>query len=345
MIKKLSKKMEALQKAYKANQSKKKRTIIPAEKSYKGIKIALWLGITLVFIVSVLAVVRQGTTVAKNKALGMQITKLKQQVKRDQTKKAHTDNEDVFARYFLQEYYDTDKSKVDYDKAVKPYLANGVEAPDINGAKGHKDIKELLLWDKANAGKGTQHLAYLVSYAYQGPEEEVNAGDPKDKKKTKKVTPAPVDGQELIRFDAQKKKGAYTVTSVPFTESVPDIKSDKAKKIANNLDGKAEVSANVKEKVNDWLDQTFLPRYIESTDPADVSYMMNKAELLGGSQKYDGIDKINVYQRKEKLIVKMTINVKDAQSEIKSKQDLTINLSQKGKKFHVTNLKHTLGKE
>ena len=337
--------MQPFKKAFKDNQDKQKKVVIPAERSYKGFKYALWIGVALVFVVALIAIFRQGTMVAKNKALGDQVTELQTQVKSYRDKKAHTDNEDVFARYFIQDYYDIDKDKDDYDKSLKPYLADGVETPDVNGAKGHKDIQELLLWDKANAGKNKQHLTYLVNYSYQGEDKEVNAGDKKDKKKTKKVTPDPVDGQELIRFDVKKDNGAYTVISEPYTESVPDIKSNKAKKATNNLDGKAEASANVKEKANDWLDKTFLPRYVESDDPADVSYMMNNAELLGGSQKYDGIDEINVYKQKEQIIVKTTINVKDAQSEVKSKQDLTLNLKQQGSKFHVTKLSHTLGKE
>ncbi|WP_345370649.1 conjugal transfer protein, partial [Lactiplantibacillus plajomi] len=117
------------------------------------------------------------------------------------------------------------------------------------------------------------------------------------------------------------------------------------KKATNNLDGKEQVSATIKENVQNWLDKTFLPKYIDSSDITDVQYIMKNPALLGGSQKYKDINEVDVYKDGNYLIAKVTVDVEDAKTQIDSTQEMTLELRKDGgNKFYVENLKHTLGK-
>ncbi|AUT20085.1 hypothetical protein SH83_15390 (plasmid) [Lactiplantibacillus plantarum] len=314
----------------KENQEKKKIPEIPAQHSYKAFRIMLWLVIVVVFVIALMAVIRQARTIARERALETQVQTMSSQVRKLKEESKQTGNIDVFGRYFVQAYYDTNQSGDDYKKSLSKYLASGVEAPTIDNAKGTKTPASVMMWSQDTQDKTTK-LAYLVNYNYAS----------KDKKDNKDKT----NGAEIIHFEVVNKNSKYSVVSVPYTQYVPNFKSTNAKKATNNLDGKEQVSATIKENVQNWLDKTFLPKYIDSSDITDVQYIMKNPALLGGSQKYKDINEVDVYKDGNYLIAKVTVDVEDAKTQIDSTQEMTLELRKDGgNKFYVENLKHTLGK-
>jgi len=314
----------------KENQEKKKIPEIPAQHSYKAFRIMLWLVIVVVFVIALMAVIRQARTIARERSLETQVQTMSSQVRKLKEESKQTGNIDVFGRYFVQAYYDTNQSGDDYKKSLSKYLASGVEAPTIDNAKGTKTPASVMMWSQDTQDKTTK-LAYLVNYNYA----------PKDKKDDKDKT----NGAEITHFEVVNKNSKYSVVSVPYTQYVPNFKSTNAKKATNNLDGKEQVSATIKENVQNWLDKTFLPKYIDSSDITDVQYIMKNPALLGGSQKYKDINEVDVYKDGNYLIAKVTVDVEDAKTQIDSTQEMTLELRKDGgNKFYVENLKHTLGK-
>lgn len=314
----------------KENQEKKKIPEVPAQKSYKVFKIALWVVIVVVFLIALMAVIRQAQTIARERALETQVQTMSSQVRKLKEESKQTGNIDVFGRYFVQAYYGTNQSGDDYKKSLSKYLASGVGTPTIDNAKGTKTPASVMLWSQDTQDKTTK-LAYLVNYNYAS----------KDKKDKKDKT----SGAEIIHFEVVNKNSKYSVVSVPYTQYVPNFKTTNAKKATNNLDGKEQVSATIKENVQDWLDKTFLPKYINSKDITDVQYIMKNPALLGGSQQYKDINEVDVYKDGNDLIAKVTADVEDTTTKIDSTQEMTLKLRKDGgNKFYVESLKHTLGK-
>lgn len=284
------------------------------------ISFGIWVFLLILLGSSVLFLVRFGSITQTNEVLTKKLSALEKKTEQLQLTNQQSDNLDVFGRYFIQSYYMTDVKQDVYQKTLEPYFSKGIEVPNVGDGKRKKQIKSIQLWAKEWDGT-TYHCTYLVHYSVD-------------------------DGSrsELIHFQVGEEDGAYGVVSYPYIEQVSEFKTTAIPKIAQQKPDKVDPANEETQKaIKQWLNETFFPRYMESTNLDDVSYMMTTPVLLGNLQLYDGIDQLQAYPVKSEWDVYVTIRVIDRVTNARSKQEYSLRLAKKEDKYVVEALSHTLG--
>lgn len=273
---------------------------------------------------SVVFLFRFGQLTSTNQLLIKKVAALETKTEQIQLNNQQSDNLDVFGRYFVQRYYNTSSAPEEYRKSLSPYFSKGIELPVTAERTPKKEVKSLQLWVKEWDGK-TYHCAYLVQYTF------------KNENKSQ-------SGSELFHFQVSEDNGAYGVVTYPYVEQVGEFTTTSVEKIRDPLEKTGEsVPEETLKSVSSWLNDTFFPRYFESTNLDDISYMMKTPVLLGNIQKYESIDTLRVYKDGDQWLVKATVYVSDRFTKVKSKQEYTLELRKEEKKYVVETLTHTLG--
>lgn len=311
------------------DQASRKVRRVPIERQRRSMKVGLWAIIIAVGLLVGVFLIRSAVTVQRTHQLTKENTAIKASLTSLKAANQRVSNVSVFGQQFIEAYYATNQDSNDYQEKVQKFLAQDLTPPDLGELTGTKNLKSVSVWSQKTSGKRTQ-LAYLVAYEY------INKDNQDDKH----------DGQELIRFTVQKVGDHYSVVSQPYTQGVPNLATSKAKKIANNANLTREATTK-QAAVQEWLAQTFLPRYINSNNVDDVKYMMKSPSQLGGVAQYDSIKDLKVYhdaKHKGQLQVKATVVTKDQTSGVKENIELSLRLANYGKgDYYVESLSHDLG--
>ncbi|MDN6146062.1 MAG: conjugal transfer protein [Pisciglobus halotolerans] len=286
----------------------------------------LWGFIIILLALSIFFVIQSFSRNAKQARLNQEVESLQGDIKELKANSNATDNMDVFGRYFVEQYYRTkDVDSDDYEEALKPYLAQEMEIPDVKDLSGDKVPTSVQLWEKTTNGDRFT-LAYLVNYNF-----EPMDGDSEN-------------GREIVYFDIAEDDQKYSVTSYPYTKALGKMTATGFDKETSKLEDEEETDTTSKGQVEDWLTDTFFPRYFESESLDDVRYMMKEPELLGNVQSFEDIESIKVYDENDGFIVKATVLVKDKQSNMESLQDYSLVLAKNSsQQFYVKDIKHSLG--
>lgn len=311
---------QGIEKKQKSTQEK-----VPTNRLQRVIPVLIW-GFLLVLLgSSVVFLFRFGQLTSTNKQLIQKVIALEKKTEQIQTNNQQSDNLDVFGRYFVQRYYNTTSKPEEYKKSLSGYFSKGIELPVVTEGTRKKEIKSLQLWAKEWDGE-TYHCAYLVQYSFSTSEKVQS-------------------GSELIHFQVKEDNGAYGVVTYPFVEQVGEFTTTTVDKIRDPLEKSGEsVPEETLKSVSSWLNDTFFPRYFESTNVDDISYMMKTPVLLGNIQKYESIEMIRVYKDgTDQWLVKTTITVSDRLTKVRSKQEYTLVLKKEENKYVVDSVAHTLG--
>lgn len=295
---------------------------LPSNTKYVVIRLVLWgiIGLTLSSMVWFL--LRFSALSLTNNRLERKVTAVETQLSQMEQGNRQTDNLDVFGRYFIQAYYNTKLEPKSYKEEVGKYFPTNMELPTYTAGTEVKKVRSIQLWQKA-----WEETAYACTYLvnYQLADESI--------------------GQELIHFYVAEKDGQYTVISYPYLEKVTEITTKNNQKINDSLSEKEQVKKEVRSEVHQWLSETFFPRFLESENLDDISYMMNNPYLMGNKQIFKEIKELKVYPTETKqLTAKVTIQVSDRQTSVTSLQEYTVVLKEEEtNKYFVESLTHTLG--
>jgi hypothetical protein len=311
--------LQGIEKKQKPTQEK-----VPNNLLQRVIPVLIWGFLLILLGSSIVFLFRFGQLTTTNKLLTQKVAALEEKTEQIQLNNQQSDNLDVFGRYFVQRYYNTSSKPEEYKKSLSGYFSKGIELPIITEGTRKKEIKSIQLWAKEWDGTA-YHCAYLVQYSFP------------DGEKTHL-------GSELIHFQVKENKGAYGVVTYPYVEQVGEFTTTSVEKIQDPLEKSGEsISEETMKSISTWLNDTFFPRYFESTNVDDISYMMKKPVLLGNIQKYESIETIRVYKDGSQWLVKTTVIVSDRLTRVKSKQEYSLLLKEEEKKYVVEKMTHTLG--
>lgn len=314
----------------KPKKQEKQRNTLPKNTKKKLIGRALWTVIALTFLLALFFIIQSGVANVKQRRLADELALMKEELAQLQNTNNVTDNLDVFGRYFVETYYKTANiEEKEYTERLQPYFASGIDLPNVKNLTGDKTLTSIQLWEK-KASTDTVSMEYLVSYTYKERGEDDNAGT----------------GKEIIHFEVGENDQRYSVVSYPYKQMLGEMTASGLEKTVSSYTSKEQTSSTNKEAIETWLQDTFFPRYYQSTDLDDVKYMMNDPVLLGNIQQVKSIWDIQVYDKDGDFLVKVTVQVSDNKTNAVSLQDYTLELSKESdQKYFVEHMTHTLGEE
>lgn len=295
---------------------------LPSNTKYVVIRWVLWGIIALTLGSMVWFLLRFSALSLTNNRLEKKVSAVETQLAQMEQGNRQTDNLDVFGRYFIQAYYNTKLDPKVYKEEVGKYFPKNMDLPNYTAGGEVKKVRSIQLWQKV--WEGTAYACtYLVNY--QLADESID--------------------QELIHFYVAEKTGQYTVISYPYLEQVTEITTRNNQKIKDSLSEQEQVKKEIRSEVHQWLADTFFPRFLESENLDDISYMMNDPYLMGNKQAFKEIKELKVYPTgANQLTAKVTIQVSDRQTAVVSLQEYTVILKEEEtNKYFVTSLTHTLG--
>lgn len=286
----------------------------------KIVSVVVWLFIILLGVGSL-------NFLLKEIKVSNQLSSLKEEVKVQNKKienvNKNTENSgnfDVFNRSFIMYFYNTTDEQQSYQDALKKYFPTDTTIPINDPSESNKKVLSIQLWEKKKK-KGIYRVKYLIDY-------QIN-----DKRK-----------QELVCYSIKENQGKYVVLAIPYKQ-VPSKMTNNTLASAERLPetNKEQVATKEKEDIQSWLNDTFFPKYIETSDKAVVKYMMKDPEVLGGIVSYKDISQFAVYQKGDALDCYAVVVVKDpeTQQEFNNHYHLVIT-KDSNNQYMIEKLEHNL---
>jgi len=238
-----------------------------------------------------------------------------------------------FMDRFVDEYMnvsnDNEAFKERSQNLVKNFYADGLVENEVSFS-AKRSLKEATLISLKNID-GVSVASYQVNYEIETPvtkkiEEKHKDSKGKETTTTKEVTDTEkVEATQVLNIPFSKKNHAFCVVAYPyFTEPV----STKAnvKSITYDME-KLEAVDDETDKEAQKFVSDFLTKYCESSS-ADMAYMMDNPEGLNGNFTLDKVES-KIYKANDGLIVKADVSLKDKDTSILQKEQLTLHLVKK----------------
>lgn len=253
-------------------------------------------------------------------AIREEIFKLQTDISRIQTDSKVTDNLDVFGRMFVSAYYDTDKEKEEnYTDTLSRYFAKDMTLPKLAADPKTKKLVSVVLW-----GKQTEEhnflLSYLVTYHWEGDDQTA---------------------KEIMTFKVKPDSQKYNVVSYPYFQDMPSLTNGEKKKDVPSEPSEKPLPEKETADLLKWLAETFLPRYYNDTAEDEISYMMDKPQVLGKSREFIKIASYQIYPQETGFLVIAEIDILERETKKEEKQQLEITIEkQDNGNFTVHGIQH-----
>ncbi|MGM0241257.1 hypothetical protein [Enterococcus sp. AZ103] len=253
----------------------KKKGKIASFYKEKIVSVIVWGFIGLLVVGCITFLLKEVKVSNQLKDLQQQVQKQNEIIKTVNQNTENSGNFDVFNRSFIMKFYNTKDDQQAYQEALKKYFPVDTTIPMNNPAKSNKKVLSIQLWEKKKQD-GFYQVKYLIDYQI-------------DEEK----------GQELFCYNVKEKKGKYLVQTIPYKQ-VPAVMTNNKIAKATSLPESNEEQIDTKDKtaVNNWLKDTFFPKYIETSDKEVVKYMMKNPEVLGGVMTFKNIQEMDAYPMK-----------------------------------------------
>lgn len=251
----------------------------------------------------------------------------------------------AFMDRFITEYINIPNDDEAFKKRsatlTKEYYADGLSENETSftAKRTLKDETFIALKNVDNVPVAS----YQVTYEIETPttkkvQEKHKNSKGKETTITKEVTDKEiVSSTQVINIPFTSKNDSFCVTAYPyFTEPLVT----KAKEGSLSYDEKDldSVDSDTENKVQSFVTE-FLTKYCESSS-SDMAYMMDNPEGLNGNFTLDEV-KTKAYKDGDRVKVKADVSLKDKNTSIIQKEQLTLDLTKKSDKFYVKKLSHT----
>jgi hypothetical protein len=283
---------EDLQKESKKDRPDKKKTkrkkgLVSSYQS-KAITGLVWLFILVLFGGAFNFLLKEVQIYSQLKHLKKEVVRQEQALDNLKANSESSGNFDVFNRSFIVSYYNTKSDPTNYQDTLKVFFPKDTTLPINNPNNDAKKILSIQLWEKKK-DQGIYKVKYLIDY-------QVN-----DQRK-----------RELLCYNVKEKNNKYIVQAIPYKQ-IPDkmTNQDIMKVELMPQLSEDQLEESKKKEFQEWLDKTFFPKYIETSDKSVVKYMMKQPEVLGGATEYKGIQEIVAYDKGKHIECYVIVRVTD----------------------------------
>ncbi|MFS1133355.1 conjugal transfer protein [Enterococcus hirae] len=248
---------------------------------------------------------------------------------------------DCFVDEYMNISNDDEAFKTRAQNLEKNFYADGLKENEVSFS-AKRSLKEATLVSLNNID-GVSVASYQVNYEIETPvtkkvEEKHKDSKGKETTTTKEVTDTKkIEATQVLNIPFSTKDHAFCVVAYPyFTEPVST--KAKVKSITYDTEKLKAVDDETDKEVQEFISD-FLKKYCESSS-ADMAYMMDNPEGLNGNFTLDKVES-KVYKASDGLLVKADVSLKDKDTAILQKEQLTLHLVKKSDKYYVEKLSHT----
>lgn len=327
---------------------KEKTESVPKKKGIqtKGVKRVVMGGLVLVLFSGVGAYIKAGAVSNHISKVEKSVVLLKNDVDGSNQKQiTFTPELQSFMARFVDEYMnisnDNEAFKERAQNLEKNFYADGLAENEVSFS-AKRSLKEATL-DSLKNVDGVSVASYQVNYEIETPvtkkiEEKHKDSKGKETTTTKEITATEkVEATQVLNIPFSTKDHAFCVVAYPyFTE--PVTTKAKVKSISYDMEKLKAVDDKTDKEAQKFVSE-FLTKYCESSS-GDMAYMMDSPEGLNGNFTLDKVES-KVYQASDGLIVKADVSLKDKDTSILQKEQLTLYLVKKSDKYYVKKLSHT----
>ncbi|WP_195958032.1 conjugal transfer protein [Enterococcus gallinarum] len=329
---------------------KEKDTIesIPKKKGIqaKGVKRVVLGGLVLVLFSGVGAYMKAGAVGTHVSSVEKSVNLLKNNVEESNREKiSFTPELESFMDRFVQEYMnipDNDDAFQARSKSLmENFYAEGLVENEVSFS-AKRSLKDATLIS-LKLVDGVAVASYKVTYEIERPVTKKVEEKQKDKKGKETITMKEVteqqkiDASEVVNIPFVSKVGTFCVVAYPyFTE--PVTTKANANALTYDMEKRKGVDQETEQAVQTFVSE-FLTKYCESSS-SDMAYMMDSPEGLNNHFTLDKVES-KVYQADDGIEVKADVALKDKDTAILQKEQLTLHLVKKSDKYYVKKLSHT----
>lgn len=312
----------------------------------KGVKRVVLGGLVVVLLSGVGAYVKATAVSDHVSKVESSVKLLKNDVEGDNEKKLLLTPElQSFMDRFVSEYVnipnDDEQFKKRSETLVKEYYAKGMNE-DTTSFSAKRSLKDYTLVSLKYVD-GVPVASYQVSYEIENPVTKTVEEKHKDSKgkmvtSKKEITATEKSvSEQVLNIPFIEKNQSFCINAYPyFTEPVTTKANENVLSYDDEKMGKVDLKT---EKEVEKFVEEFMTKYCESSS-ADMAYMMNDPEGLNGNFSLDQVDS-KIYKSNDSVVVKVDVSLKDKDTSILQKEQLTLELVKKSDKYYVQKLSHT----
>lgn len=348
---------------------------LPAAKrrNSKGARFFVYALMILLFLGVPLSFIRSGNALLGLEDTQQTVASIQEETENASTEDYSTEEIEVFGDRFVENYItisqDSDERQANQEE-LSAYLADGVEAPSVQGVEGYRTLDNRRLYD-IEPQENHILLKYRVDYTNvaveeieedpddASSEEEDSSSDEDSKEEASEdedATEEEDDGGSsepttketetsktaILNIPVLAHENQYIVIDSPYYTDMPDLVGS-GTKAEPDMNGREEIGVDEQESIRSFL-QEFYTKYAND-DASELNYMMDEPEALGGIRAFESIDDLTVYAGEDEntYTALASVTFKESEIGVRNTEHYRLELDQRDGRYYVTAFNHTQG--